>query len=545
LFFFSCAQIVSPTGGQRDTKGPEVLYFEPPNYTSNFKEKTIKIRFNEFINLKDVQTQLIISPPLKETPELSAKGKTLLVPISDSLKRNTTYSFQFGNSVADITEGNASANLKYVFSTGSYIDSLSVVGKIVNCETLEPEKDFLVMIYDSLKYRTDSFPFKFIPDYFAKTDVNGTFKISNVKKGSFKIFALKDANSNYKYDSPEEKIAINSDVFVTDTLPKLFELVSFLATPSIQFIKKSNLSDFQKMEFVFNRPAEKIELDFLNTSFSKDDYSLEFGKKRDSLFVFFNKKIEKDSLIFTLKDNEKVLDTIYSKTISFEKATKTRGKGTSNPFFLKVKKEEFNFLDSSGFIFSTTYPILSFDSTKISIVCREKTSNPSIEFLDDSKRKLKLIFPWQEDSTYTVKVDSLALKSYLNELKHDSLSVKFSIPNKAKAGGIKLKINLPSKEIYYLLYLKDSKGSVLRERKINESTEIDFGLFLPANYKIELIEDKNKNGKWDTGNFYLDLQPEKIIKFAKDISVRANWDSEEIWTPFDDSNSKKNSKEKK
>jgi hypothetical protein len=98
----------------------------------------------------------------------------------------------------------------------------------------------------------------------------------------------------------------------------------------------------------------------------------------------------------------------------------------------------------------------------------------------------------------------------------------------------------PGNENSYLLLLKDSRGKTIKEVKINESIEIDFGLYLPANYKIELIEDKNRNGKWDTGNFYLDLQPEKIIKFAKDISVRANWDSEEIWEPFNNSAEKKN-----
>ena len=540
--FFSCAQIVSPTGGQRDTKGPEVVLCEPLNNTSNFKEKSIKIKFNEFISLKDVQTQLIVSPPLKETPELSAKGKTLIIPITDTLKQNTTYSFQFGNCVTDITEGNASPNLKYVFSTGSFIDSLSVEGKIINSETFEPEKDFLVMIYDSLKFTKDSFSFKFIPDYFTKTDANGTFNITNVKKGSFKMFALKDANSNYKYDSPDEKIAFSSNVFVTDTLPKTFELISFMATPSVQFIKKSNVSEFQKMEFVFNKPTEKIEFDFLNSKITKEDYSLEFGKKEDSLTLFYNKKIEADSLIFILKDNGKVLDTIYSKTISYDKISKSRGKGISNPFFMTVKKEEFNFLNNSGFLFSTSYPILSFDTSKIKIICRDKIYYPSVKYTDKSMRKLKLIFPWQEDSTYIVRFDSLALMGFFPELKHDSLSIKFSVPNKAKAGGIKIKMVLPGTQDFYLLHLKDSKGAIIGERKLNESSEIDFGLFLPSNFKLELIEDKNNNGKWDTGNFYLNIQAEKIIKFAKEISVRANWESEEIWQPFDNPSDKKNNK---
>ena len=167
------------------------------------------------------------------------------------------------------------------------------------------------MIYDSIKFSKDSFSFKFLPDYFTKTDASGAFKISNIKKGRFKLFALKDANSNYKYDSPDEKIAFNSSIFITDTLPKLFELNSFLATPRAQFIKKSNFTEFQKMDFVFNKPIDKIDFNFFNSAFSKESYTLEYGKKRDSLTLFFNKKIDLDSLNFSINENGKVLDTFY------------------------------------------------------------------------------------------------------------------------------------------------------------------------------------------------------------------------------------------
>ncbi|MFN5793212.1 MAG: hypothetical protein ACK455_00315, partial [Bacteroidota bacterium] len=187
-----------------------------------------------------------------------------------------------------------------------------------------------------------------------------------------------------------------------------------------------------------------------------------------------------------------------------------------------------------------TYPVLNIDTSKIKITCGSKFYYPSVKYMDDSKRKFKLIFNWQEDSIYQVKFDSLSFISFLPELKHDSTSIKFTVPNKSKAGGIKLKLILPGNKDLYLLVLKDSRGTAIKEVKINETTEIDFGLFLPATYKIELIEDRNKNGKWDTGNFYQNLQPEKIIKFAKEISVRANWDSEEIWEPFNNSAEKKN-----
>src|ERR1017187_10000846 len=160
-----CAQIVTPGGGPKDTKPPHVIKYSPDSAAINFKSKRIVILFNEFIQLNDVQKNLLISPPMKKMPDVKVKGKMLVIDLKDSLKKNTTYTFNFGKSIKDYTEGNTLEDFQYVFSTGTYIDSLQLSGKIKNGFDLKTEKDILVMLYDSLN---DSVPYKKLPSYFAK-----------------------------------------------------------------------------------------------------------------------------------------------------------------------------------------------------------------------------------------------------------------------------------------------------------------------------------------------------------------------------------------
>lgn len=542
IFLAACAQVVSPTGGQRDIVGPTPIKFEPPNQTTNFNEKKIKIKFSEFITLKDVQGQLLVSPPLKFPPELTPKGKWLIIAMEDTLKANTTYSFQFGNCVADITEGNASSNLKYVFSTGNLIDSLGLTGKLLNCKDNSPEKDFLVMLYDSLKFKKDSFVNKTLPDYFSKTDANGQYSISNIKEGSYKIFALKDANSNYKFDLSDEKIGFIDTIVSIKNKNNSLDLNSFLSEPWVQYIKKTNLNDFQKVECIFNKPIQKLELIFLNQKVMGDDYSLELGKNKDTLTVWFNKFFKSDSLVFSISDNGKTLDTIYYKVKKPSDLQKNRGRGKAKPFNLIVKSEAFNFYDSTGFVFSSTYPVKEIDSLKIRVISNKLDVNPQIKILDKSRRKFSLVYPWQEDTTYMVKFDSMAFKAYSKDLIQDSLSIKFNIPVKAKGGNFKLKVILPKNNANAILQLKDSKDILVKEVNVSETSEINFGLLKTGTYKVQMIVDENKNSKWDTGNYYLNMQPEKIILCPISINIRANWESEETWDPFKINEPKKQKK---
>ena len=226
LSFTDCAKKGRPSGGLRDTIAPVILRSVPENFTTNFKNNEIRITFDEFIKLKDISKELIISPPLKYPPEITplSVSKVLKITILDTLKENTTYSFNFGNSILDNNEGNLFPNYKYVFSTGSYIDSLSLKGTAV--DALLPETDFpvSVVLYEVDQNYSDSLVLLEKPTYITTTkDNNSSFELSNLKKGTYQLIALKEQTRNYTFQPKTDKIAFYKDLITIPT-DSLFEL---------------------------------------------------------------------------------------------------------------------------------------------------------------------------------------------------------------------------------------------------------------------------------------------------------------------------------
>jgi hypothetical protein len=195
----------SLTGGPKDEDPPLVVDSSPENYSIQFNGKRIEVTFDEFITLNNINQELIVSPPLKEKPEVRLKGKTLLVELNNELKDSTTYTLNFGEAIKDNNEGNPLSNYEFVFSTGEFLDSLSVGGTLVNAFDLAKIKDpTSVMLYTDLD---DSIVHKDIPVYIGKTDKEGNFRINNLRAGTYKIFALQDVNNNFLFDLPNEAIA--------------------------------------------------------------------------------------------------------------------------------------------------------------------------------------------------------------------------------------------------------------------------------------------------------------------------------------------------
>jgi hypothetical protein len=204
LLLFSCANVVSPTGGPRDEDPPVVVRSEPPNFSPNFPGGEVRIFFDEFVELRNVRQQMMISPPLETNPDFRVRGRSVVFSIEEELRENVTYSIFLGDAIRDITEGNAIPNFRFVFSTGDYVDSLSVRGKVLDALTLKPVKDVFVMMYDNVY---DSVPYLERPVYLAKTGEDGHFSIASMREGKYLMFGLVDNNANYLYDLPEEKIA--------------------------------------------------------------------------------------------------------------------------------------------------------------------------------------------------------------------------------------------------------------------------------------------------------------------------------------------------
>jgi uncharacterized protein (DUF2141 family) len=243
MFFMACANVVAPTGGPRDEDPPVVIRSVPPNFSPNYGGEQIRISFDEFIVLNNLRQQLLVSPPLENSPEIRVRGRNLIIDIEDELRPNTTYSIFMGDAVRDNTEGNAIPNFRFVFSTGDYVDSLSLSGKVINAFTLKPEEAVFVMLYDSIY---DSIPYKERPVYLSKTNKEGLFEITNMKEGSYMMFALFDNNGNFIYDLPDEKIAFLDSLVTPRYIPSVVEPDTLMLEDSLDVSGRNFNGEWQE-----------------------------------------------------------------------------------------------------------------------------------------------------------------------------------------------------------------------------------------------------------------------------------------------------------
>ena len=240
LLCWNCAQLGSPTGGPRDEDPPVVVESTPPNYSTRFEARKILITFDEYVVLDNVNQELVVSPPMEEKPEIKLRKKTIIIQFEETLKENTTYTFNFGSAIKDLHEGNKLLNFEYVFSTGEVLDSLSVKGTLKYAKDLsEPEDPITIMLYTDLK---DSVPLIDIPLYISRSDDSGVFSVNNLRADVYKVFALKDGNNNFLFDMPSEEIA-----FLDTSLIVNAEFARQLLRESGQLISP-DVSDTMKLD---------------------------------------------------------------------------------------------------------------------------------------------------------------------------------------------------------------------------------------------------------------------------------------------------------
>jgi uncharacterized protein (DUF2141 family) len=219
-----CAQIGMPTGGPRDSLPPVLVSAVPPNKTINFKETRITFTFDEYVHLQDLQKYLLVAPVPKIIPNINSKLRTVTIKIRDTLQPNTTYSFQLGNAIQDINENNPFRNFTYVFSTGTYIDSLSFNGNVILAETGKTDSTLLVFLYKNLD---DSAVYKEKPRYVARLDSSGKYQFQNLAEGTYHLYALKDESGQKMYNNPSQLFAFADSPVVISANVKPVELFAY------------------------------------------------------------------------------------------------------------------------------------------------------------------------------------------------------------------------------------------------------------------------------------------------------------------------------
>lgn len=259
FLFSSCGQIGMPTGGVRDSLAPVLITASPEQNTTNFNAKKVTLTFDEYVEVQDIQKNVLISPYQKKNPSINYNLKTVTIKFKDSLLPNTTYSIDFGNAIKDVNEGNVYKNFTYLFSTGSVIDSFTLKGKVEMAETGMVDSNMIVLLY---RQAVDSSVRKNKPDYIARLKADGSFTFKNLPEGNFKIYALKDEDGTKTYSRPNEAFAFvdgNKDINIGADNEDI-KLFAFQAEKEKVFKAKTKTVFEKKLKYSINQTANQQEL---------------------------------------------------------------------------------------------------------------------------------------------------------------------------------------------------------------------------------------------------------------------------------------------
>ncbi|NRT14205.1 uncharacterized protein (DUF2141 family) [Flavobacterium sp. 28A] len=518
LSLTNCAKRGTITGGLKDTLAPTLKSSFPKNYSTNFKGNEIKLVFDEYIKLKNLNKQLIISPPMKQEPIIlpTTASKYLTIQIKDTLQPNTTYSFNFGQSIADNNEGNPYNQFKYIFSTGTYIDSLAIGGRIKDAYNKEADSFVSIMLYDVDEKYNDSVVYNKTPRYITNTlDSLKTFRLENLKAGKYLLVAMKDQNSNNKFNPKEDKIGFRKE-FITIPNDTVYELELFKETLDLKTSKPMQASGnrlFLGYDGKQNLKEKQPKVVVKNNTEVLETIITQMPKK-DSLQIWF-KPLKADSLAVSVSRDNYLKDYV----IKIKDQKKDSLNITAN------QNGVLNFRDR--FSLETATPLVKFDDAKIKLTDNDSTEVPFKREYDVFNQKLYFDFKKEPNKKYNFRLLPGALTDFY-EKSNDTLSYKLATKTEAEYGNLRIQLK-NVKRFPVIVELTNAKGDVLATEYSEKNTTIDFNLLEPTLYSLRIIYDDNKNKIYDSGNYLEKRYAEEVIYSSKEINLHANFDWEEVF----------------
>ena len=517
FLMLSCAKRGSITGGLKDTLAPVLKYSSPKNMSTNFEGDEIILGFDEYVKLKNLNKQLIISPPMKHEPLIlpTTASKVITIKIKDTLQPNTTYSFNFGQSIADNNEGNAINQFKYIFSTGSYIDSLSISGQIKDAYEKNVDNFVSVMLYEVNDTFKDSVIYKQSPRYITNTlDSLRTFKLENLKAGKYLLVALKDKGGNNRYNPKDDKIGFLKH-YITVPNDTVFELELFkevLPLKTFKPIQASGNRLYLPYEGKQNFKESKPKIVLKHNNEVLETIVTAFPKK-DSLQVWY-KPLKADSL------SMEVSRDTYNKRFSFK--VKDLKKDTLN--ITAVQNGVINFRDR--FTLESATPLVKFDKSKMTLVNKDSVSVDFTTEYDEFEQKLYVDFKKEPVDKYNMTFFPGALTDFY-EKTNDTLAFKLTTKEHADYGNLVLNLR-NVKRFPIIVEITNKKGDVVLASAYSEgNTKITFDLLQPESFTLRITYDDNKNKRYDAGSFLNKTYAEEVFYYQKEVDVRTNWDVDE------------------
>lgn len=537
----SCARIVTPKGGDKDSLPPKYRTSSPKMNATNFKGKSIAIDFDEYIVLDNATDKLIVSPPLKKKPVIGSKLKTLYIKDLDSLQENTTYIFDFGDAITDFTEGNRLNHFSFAFSTGAVIDTLSYKGRLLNAYTLKTEKDKYVALY---RNKDKDFIRSHIPDYITKCDSNGRFFFQNIKEGDYLLLAFDDQNRNMIYDLPTEGFGVKDNISV---MPDI-DFISDSTSDTIDSIEIKNTTD----TILFNETQDTIiqinssklisnrELQITTSTSVNNNFDIQFTKPlldTSDYKIFFNKISDTitvvavgDSVFDTLKakisisDIEENIDLVYH-------GKSDKRKNNKNTFKLNLQSKDIVHFTSLSLLVPNVVNTDKF--SQISATAYNSTDTIAIVFNADSDNYKCFSAPatkLSQNATYTLRIDSSQIFD-CNGNYNDSLTCEIHTDSQDDYGSFAINIqDTTADSLSLILSLFDNDKQIGED--IFATTDSGYQTFFnlkEGKYQLRIIIDANSNRRWDAGDFDKGIIPEKVFYFNKPISIRKGWQTQEDW----------------
>lgn len=556
----NCAKISSPSGGPRDVNPPIVVSDIPKNGSANFKGNSFVVTFNEYIVLDKIADKFMVSPPLNKNPTTTVKGKSLVVQFDEQLKDSTTYTFYFQDAIRDLNEGNAISNYQFVFSTGPVVDSLSVTGNVYNSLSLEVGADLLVFMHKNL---VDSAPHKVLPVYITKTDKSGYFRINNVRKGEYKLFALGDKNNNKKYDNNAEVFAFGDSIIkvdattnfyteikeeikpVTTTLPAVpvvpktgeFKLYYFTGPQKSQYLTTSQRTQAYSLFYTFALPLDTAKFNFYIPGTTPQSYFIEENSSRDTFKIWIT-----DSTLYSTEIIESILkhpvtDTTgklvnINDTIPMRYLTPRAVRGTKGAdklsYTLNIKDNTLK--PEEKIVIKALSPLREPDTSRIKLYETKDTVLLKLPYLLTRDKlngaKYTLDAQLKENGRYLLIIDSAAIGNMYGNVS-DSLGIRFSVRTKISYGS--LTVNLTGYNNDIIVQLLDNNEAVISEIKRKGEGKIFFPYIEKGLYRLRVIYDLDGNGKWTTGDYDLLREPEPVSYYPDELNIKVNWDHIQDW----------------
>lgn len=518
IFTWSCARKGRPDGGPKDITPPVLLKATPDTFSTqvDVNTKKIELYFDEYVKLKDYMKNVIISPPIDPAPIFSPSGvaaKKVGIEFTSELQPQTTYTINFGQSIQDNNEGNPLSYFSYIFSTGDFIDSLSIQGKVNNLGERKMPKNIIAALYKIDSTYNDSLIYTQKPYYIAKLDSANQFSLEHLREGNYRLIAFNDEVPNTKLDPGKEKLAFHPEIVSagsTDT----YELNLFQLTPPYRAREVAQVG-YGELAFYFEGKPEQVEIQSLEPTLSTAKvYHKPYA---DTATLYFNPSI--DSIAekrVRMKFAVKYLDRLDSiPPVVYE---------TEKYNALKVFGRNLDYVPDKMYEIEANYPLDTLDKKFIAVT--QDSLDLDFKIKRMSRNKFGLEFPISFDSKYKISLLPGAAQDYMQR-SNDSLDFSFGVGSIRNYGNLKLNIqNVPSSPFWLKLMNQQDKEVT---SVYGTATQHEFKHLKPGEYYFKIMVDQNANARYDTGDWFEQRQPEPIYLYPENINVRAYWDIEETW----------------